>query len=82
MPPRARITIRNSIRALRFAAGEMTQQDLADRIGVSRQTINAIEGGKYAPTLEVAFHIAHIFNRPLHDVFHCDITTPKTARPK
>lgn len=50
-------------------AGEMTQQDLADRIGVSRQTLNAIEGSKYSPSLEVAFQIARTFNKPLEEVF-------------
>nr|WP_275422348.1 helix-turn-helix transcriptional regulator [Sphaerisporangium krabiense] len=59
----------NSIRALRFAHGEMTQADLADRIGVTRQTIIAIEQGKYSPSLEVAFQIARVFDVPLDDVF-------------
>jgi putative transcriptional regulator len=59
----------NDIRALRFAHGEMTQQQLADRIGVTRQTVNAIEGNKYSPTLEVAFRIARVFNVPLERVF-------------
>lgn len=61
--------VKNRIRALRFAAGEMTQQALADRIGVTRQTINAIEGEKYSPTLEVAFQIAAVFGVPLDEVF-------------
>jgi len=61
--------IRNNIRALRFAAGEMTQQQLADAVGVTRQTINAIEGGKYSPTLEVAFEIAAALGVPLDRVF-------------
>ena len=64
-----RIRIRNHIRTLRFMAGEMTQQDLANRIGVSRQTLNAIEGGKYSPSLEVAFKIARVFDKPLGEVF-------------
>ncbi|MGD9691277.1 MAG: helix-turn-helix transcriptional regulator [Phycisphaerales bacterium] len=67
--PRARFRIENNIRALRFAHDEMTQQALADRIGVSRQTVNAIEGGKYSPTLEVAFQIAEVFEKPLEEVF-------------
>ncbi len=67
--PRPRFILENNIRALRFAHGEMTQQALADRIGVSRQTVNAIEGGKYSPTLEVAFQIAHVFDKPLEEVF-------------
>ncbi len=64
-----KVVIRNQIRALRFAAGEMTQQDLADRVGVSRQTINAIEAAKYFPSLEVAFRIARAFGKPLEEVF-------------
>ncbi len=64
--------IRNHIRALRFAAGEMTQQQLADQVGVTRQTVNAIEGGKYSPTLEVAFQIAGVFDVPLGQVFEYD----------
>ncbi len=67
--PRARFRIENNIRAFRFAHDEMTQQALADRIGVSRQTVNAIEGGKYSPTLEVAFQIAEVFEKPLEEVF-------------
>jgi putative transcriptional regulator len=61
--------ITNAIRALRFAHGEMTQQELADRIGVTRQTVNAIEGNKYSPSLEVAFRIARVFGVPLDQVF-------------
>lgn len=72
---RTRIVIENQIRSLRFNHGEMTQQELADRIGVSRQTINAIEGGKYSPTLEAAFQIARVFGRPLDEVFQCVVTT-------
>ena len=61
--------VTNSIRTLRFAHGEMTQADLAERIGVTRQTVIAIEQGKYSPSLEVAFQIAHVFGVPLDDVF-------------
>lgn len=61
--------IRNRIRELRFRAGEMTQQELADRVGLTRQTINAIEGGKYSPTLEAAFAISAALNAPLDQVF-------------
>jgi putative transcriptional regulator len=61
--------IENCIRKLRFEHDEMTQQDLAERIGVTRQTVNAIELGKYSPSLEVAFKIARVFGRPLEDVF-------------
>lgn len=61
--------ITNEIRVLRFQHGEMTQQELADRIGVTRQTVNAIEGNKYSPSLEVAFRIARVFDAPLEKVF-------------
>ena len=61
--------IRNTIRRLRFDHREMTQQELAHRIGVTRQTVNAIELGKYSPSLEVAFRIARVFGVPLEDVF-------------
>ena len=61
--------ISNTIRRMRFDAGEMTQKDLAERVGVTRQTIVAIEAAKYSPTLELAFQIAHVFDRPLSDVF-------------
>jgi putative transcriptional regulator len=59
----------NSIRALRFATGEMTQAQLAERIGVTRQTILAIEQGRYSPSLEMAFQIARVFKVPLEQVF-------------
>ena len=61
--------ITNEIRALRFASAEMTQADLADRIGVTRQTVIAIEQGRYSPSLEVAFKIARVFGVPLERVF-------------
>jgi putative transcriptional regulator len=61
--------IGNDIRALRSARGGMTQQELADRIGVTRQTVNAIEGNKYSPSLEVAFRIARELDLPLEKVF-------------
>jgi len=61
--------VTNAIRALRFAHGEMTQAELADRVGVTRQTIIAIEQGRYSPSLEVAFQIARAFGVPLEDVF-------------
>ena len=61
--------VTNSIRALRFAHGEMTQAELADRIGVTRQTLIAIEQGRYSPTLEMAFRIARVFNVRLEDAF-------------
>jgi putative transcriptional regulator len=59
----------NRIRLLRFHAGEMTQSELGDGIGVTRQTVAAIEQGKYSPTLETAFRIADILGVPLDDVF-------------
>jgi putative transcriptional regulator len=59
----------NAIRTLRFLAGEMTQAELGERIGVTRQTIAAIEAGKYSPTLEAAFRIADVFGKPLEAVF-------------
>jgi putative transcriptional regulator len=61
--------IANEIRRLRFAKGEMTQAELAERVGVTRQTINAIEQGKYSPSLEVAFGIAAALEVPLETVF-------------
>ena len=61
--------VTNSIRALRFAHGEMTQADLADRIGVTRQTVIAIEQGRYSPSLEVAFQIARVFGVRIDTVF-------------
>ncbi len=61
--------ITNQIRTLRFANGEMTQAELAQRIGVTRQTVIAIEQGRYSPSLETAFQIAHVFGVPLDDVF-------------
>ena len=61
--------IHNRIRALRFARGEMSQKELAEAIGVTRQTVNAIEGSKYSPSLEVAFRIAEVFELPLEEVF-------------
>ena len=61
--------VRNAIRRLRFEHSELTQKQLADRVGVTRQTINAIEQGKYSPSLEVAFRIAAVFGVPLEEVF-------------
>ncbi|MGR6317494.1 helix-turn-helix transcriptional regulator [Micromonospora soli] len=62
--------VTNSIRALRFAHDEMTQAELARRVGVTRQTVIAIEQGRYSPSLEMAFQIAAVFGVPLTDVFH------------
>lgn len=61
--------VANQIRRFRFERDEMTQQELANRIGVTRQTVNAIELGKYSPSLEVAFRIALVFGVPLEEVF-------------
>lgn len=61
--------VTNKIRRLRFDHNEMTQQELAEQVGVSRQTINAIEAAKYSPSLELAFRIAAAFNLPLEEVF-------------
>ena len=65
----ARTAIRNNIRTLRFHHGEMTQQELANRVGLTRQTIIAIEQGRYSPSLEAAFKIARAFRAPLEEVF-------------
>lgn len=61
--------ITNNIRKLRFEHDEMTQQQLAEKVRVTRQTIVAIEKGNYAPSLELAFRIAWVFNTPLEEVF-------------
>lgn len=66
---KSRTRVTNRIRELRFAAGEMTQAELADRIGMTRQTVIAIEQGRYAPSLEVAFKVARVFDVPLEKVF-------------
>ena len=68
----SKLPITNQIRRLRFEHGEMTQGDLAERIGMTRQTIAAIEQGKYSPSLEAAFRIAHVFGVKLEDVFAWD----------
>ena len=73
--------ITNTIRKLRFERNEMTQQDLAERVGVTRQTINAIELGKYSPSLEVAFRIAAAFGARLEDVFSYDGAQDSQAKP-
>lgn len=65
----AKCNISNNIRKLRFNHDEMTQQQLADKVGVTRQTIVAIEQGKYSPSLELAFLIAEVFDLPLEEVF-------------
>ena len=65
----AKLPIANQIRRLRFEHGEMTQAELAQKIGMTRQTVAAIEAGKYSPSLEAAFRISHVFNADLDDVF-------------
>jgi len=69
MPPKP-TKVTNQIRALRSESGQMTQADMAERLGVTRQTVIAIEQGKYSPSLEMAFEIARLFRRPLDEVFH------------
>ena len=66
----AKTRVRNRIRKLRFEHGEMTQQALADQVGVTRQTIVAIEKEKYSPSLEAAFRIAAVFGEPIEAVFY------------
>ena len=70
--------ITNAIRALRFAHGEMTQAQLAQRIGVTRQTVIAIEQGRYSPSLEMAFRIAHELKVPLDEVFQYPDSSEET----
>jgi len=72
--------ISNSIRRLRFEHNEMTQQELAEHISVTRQTVNAIELGKYSPSLEVAFRMAAVFAKPLEEVFQYH--EPAKSKPK
>ena len=64
-----KLTITNNIRSLRFNSNEMTQNDLANKVGVTRQTIVAIEKAKYYPTLELALLIARVFNKKVSEVF-------------
>ena len=64
-----RLPIVNQIRRLRFEHGEMTQSELAEKIGMTRQTVAAVEAGKYSPSLEAAFRIAHVFGATLDEVF-------------
>jgi putative transcriptional regulator len=74
--------IKNNIRRFRFEADEMTQQQLADAVGVSRQTIVAIEKGNYSPSLELAFKIAHEFNSALEEVFSYEPEANKSVNNK
>ena len=68
-----KIIITNNIRTLRFFANEMTQLELAEKAGISRQTVIAVEAGKYAPSLEMAFRIADAFDKPIGEVFACTV---------
>ena len=76
-----RAKIRNNVRRLRFNCSEMTQQQLAEKVGVTRQTVIAIEGDKYSPSLEVAFRIARVFGVPLEEVFQYDSTDATSGAP-
>ena len=67
-----KLIITNKIRTLRFFADEMTQLELAEKAGASRQTIMALEAGKYTPSLELAFRIANVFGVPIGEVFECE----------
>ena len=67
-----KLKITNNIRRLRFDADELTQKDLAEKVGVTRQTIVAIENAKYSPTLELAILISRVFDKPLEEVFHIE----------
>ncbi len=68
----AKSKVQNNVRALRFQSDEMTQAELAKKVGVSRQTIVAIEKGQYSPSLELAFKIAIAFSRPLEEIFYLE----------
>lgn len=74
----------NSVRRLRFDHDEMTQEELARKVGVSRQTIIAMESGKYTPSLGLAFKLSEVFHRPLEEIFQVveDTPAPKTSEPK
>lgn len=72
MPRKSEPTLSNSIRDLRTASGEMTQQDLADQVGVTRQTIIALEKGAYTPSLALAIRIARLFDKPVEEIFRLE----------
>ena len=76
-----KVSIANRIRELRFSSGEMTQQDLADRVGITRQTIIALEQGRYYPSLELAFLIAETFGVGLDEVFQHRVDSRNAKRP-
>ena len=72
MPPRRKSQVRNHVRSLHEAHGDMTQQQLADRLGVSRQTVIAIEQGRFCPSLESALRLARVFAQPVEQVFELE----------
>ena len=72
--------VTNDIRRLRFASGEMTQAELAERVGVTRQTIIAVEQGRYSPSLEMAFQIAHALGVDLDEAFQYPTTETEEHR--
>ncbi len=76
----AKAEIKNRIRRLRFNHDEMTQQELAERVGCTRQTIIAVEAGKYVPSLSLAFQIARAFDISLEEVFQYEENTPTHSR--
>lgn len=75
-------SLQNNLRKLRFLADEMTQQELADKAGVSRQTVVAIEKGNYSPSLELAFRLAHIFDTSIDELFSYDASLDKSLQKK
>ena len=75
-----KIQISNRIRELRFTAGELTQQTLADRVGITRQTVVALEQGKYCPSLELAFRIAETFGVGVEEVFQRQSNSSQSKR--
>ena len=77
-----KLKIKNKIRTLRFFANEMTQLELAEKAGASRQTIMALEAGKYYPSLELAFKIANAFGVPINEVFECETEEKDEGKPK
>lgn len=77
-----KFVISNNIRKLRFFANEMTQQELAEKAGASRQTIIAIEAAKYSPSLELAFKIAHVFGVEIGEVFSYEVLEEKPNKGK
>lgn len=72
-----KLVINNNVRTLRFLNDEMTQNDLSKAVGVSRQTIVAIEKGQYSPTLELCFKLAHVFNKSIDEIFYVELEKTK-----